>query len=134
MITQKVITTPCPICGVPACGKEYMLVVKNHEEQAELKFNGHVLDRAIDDYLKIQNCDYKTLPLFIKQWNEDTGWADCEEENGYALDVEDFEKAVCLLKESSEYSSYMNEIEELLEEIKNIFGNESDVISLVIRV
>ena len=72
---RKNTTKPCPSCGIPACGNETILWFEAEGKRISLIFDGMNFDRILDDFLKENKhqIDYKKLPDFIREWNEEIG-------------------------------------------------------------
>jgi hypothetical protein len=93
-------TTPCPHCGVPACGKEDILWYEHENQRMSIVFDGGYFDLAKEEFFNntAQNIPYNSLPTFMKQWNELIGWEDCWDYNGYELQIDDFLRSMELLR------------------------------------
>lgn len=93
-------TSPCPQCGVPACGKEDILWYEDNGKRIALVFDGGYFDLAGEEFLKnhVGTTDYERLPTFMKEWNESRGWTECWDYNGYVLQIDDFLESMELLK------------------------------------
>jgi len=93
-------TQPCPVCGVPACGKEDILWYEHNDQRIAIIFNGGSFDLVGQEFFRknLKTINYDSLPEFMKEWNELRGWEDCWDYEGYPLDIDDFLKSILLLK------------------------------------
>lgn len=93
-------TTPCPACGIPACGKEDILWYEKGDQRMAIIVNGSDLDLAIGEFLNkhVKPIHYGSLPNFIREWNEARGWENCGDYDGYELQIDDFLQSIELLK------------------------------------
>lgn len=93
---RKDFTKPCPTCGVSACGQEDFLYYEKDNQKITIIIDGSLfLDAIIGKYLE-SDVDYLTLPAFIREWNECSGWAEADDYNGYLLDNDSFQKSMVL--------------------------------------
>ncbi|MEM6806908.1 MAG: hypothetical protein AAF696_36240 [Bacteroidota bacterium] len=93
-------TTPCNICGAPACGREDILWYENGNQRMAIIFDGGYFDLAGEEFFNknIKTINYDSLPNFMKEWNESRGWERCWDYNGYELQIDDFLQSMELLK------------------------------------
>ena len=93
-------TKPCPVCGVPACGKEDILWYEHNQHRMAIIFDGGYFDLAGQEFFrkKLKTINYDSLPEFMKEWNESRGWEDCWDYEGYPLDIDDFLASIDLLR------------------------------------
>lgn len=93
-------TEPCPICGVPACGKEDILWYGDNNQKIAIIFDGSYFDLACGEVFEQNLASIKddSLPEFMREWYESRGWEDCWDYDGYELDIDDFLNALDLLK------------------------------------
>ncbi len=116
-------TEPCPQCGVPACGKEDILWYEEADQKLAMIFDGGYFDMAIENCIEkyIKTMDYNTLPTFLKDWSEQTGWSDCWDYIGYELDTNDFLNTLSIL-EKGEIGKWIsqNELNTMKEMAKHV--------------
>lgn len=93
-------TTPCPQCGVPACGRTDILWYEEVQQRKALFFDGGHFDLALETLFKeaLSTTPYEALPHFLQAWQEDKDWADCWDYEGYPLVIDDFLMALKLLQ------------------------------------
>lgn len=110
--------TPCPHCGVPACGKEDIIWYILENKRIAMIFDGGYFDLALEECLAQHRAtiNYDDFPDFIKDWNECKGWESYWDYDGYSLPIDDFLKTIELLK-SCEIGKWitMNEIKTMQE-------------------
>ena len=97
---QKDITEPCPQCGIPACGKENYFWIEEKAQRQTLVLDGSLLDEIIEQYFhkNILKVDYKTLPAFLREFNEHIGWSEADNFKGTEIDVDDLLEAIELIQ------------------------------------
>lgn len=91
---------PCPECGIPACGREDIIWYEYKNQRVAIIFDGGYFDMAREEFFdkKIKTIKYDSLPTFMKEWHEASGWTDCWDYDGYTLEIDDFLKSIELLK------------------------------------
>lgn len=110
------LTEPCPVCGIPACGSEDILWYERDGKNIALVFDGGLFSVIIEEYLGViirddldeDHCKiaYEKLPLFLREWNECTGWESSWDYDGYEICIEDFTSSLKLIQ-SEELSEWL---------------------------
>ena len=97
----------CPVCGSNECcgAKEKFLWAEFNGQKLAI----HFVDGEFEHYLGfwhfegITESEYKSLPTFIKEHNEEKGWNDWEEINpNSVIDAFDFKNAMNIIKNSKD--------------------------------
>jgi ribosome-associated protein YbcJ (S4-like RNA binding protein) len=95
-------TEACPECGVPACGKEDILWFEENEIRTSIIFDGGYFDIALEEYFikNSKSINNESLPVFLKEWQNSTGWEESWDYNGHQIEINDFLKSLDLIKTS----------------------------------
>ncbi len=103
---------PCPVCRIPACGREDIVWYEDNHNKIAIVYDGGCLSLVIEEFLKQESNGIKldTLPKFITDWIMSVGWTDSLDVEGHLLDIEDYLKALNLLKQAG-LDKWMNQQE-----------------------
>jgi len=110
------LTEPCSVCGAPACGQETFFWFEEEGVRKTLILDGMTLDVILSEFYStiFQKVDYPSLPQFIRDAVEFTGWHEADDDiDGYAVDSEDMMEAISLISPESFSSEYLKEDAEL---------------------
>lgn len=106
--------TICPVCGAEDCGEpeDKFIWAEFENEKLAIQFGGGEFERYLSfwHYEGITEDDYKSLPNFIKDFNESTGWDNAKLDPNSIIDALDFKNSMDVIKKSQ----YMDEQDEFL--------------------
>lgn len=128
---------PCPQCGVPACGKENYFWYEQGGRRKTLILDGDELDMFIHEFFesKIQEVDYASLPKFLRESIECSGWADAMDHDGAELDIDDLLLALDTIELTDLVDWMRDDASRYLQELRKIAltAKEKNTKLLVVR-
>jgi len=97
--------TICPVCGAENCGghEDKFIWAEFNNEKLAIHFGDGEFERYLSfwHFEGITEDEYKSLPNFIKDFNEGNGWDNEDFDPNSIIDALDFKKSMDVIKNSN---------------------------------